>query len=94
MKVVGCEANLVDFAFLFESSGIKKVLEDSFIVASFQIFTEAPAMLPQSCTANFCVLRTTKSIDALMHGDVAFMDLANKLNGLCGILCEILGDKG
>jgi hypothetical protein len=65
------------------------MLKDSLIVASIKIRTVAPTVLLHILLPNLCVFRTTESINALDHGDIAIMDPAHKLDGHCCIVCEV-----
>jgi hypothetical protein len=93
MQIVGRKANLVDFALFLESSGVKEVLKDTFIVASFQILTETPTILLQTGTWDFGIFCTAESIDTLVHRDIVFVNLAHKFNGHSSVFCQILRNK-
>jgi hypothetical protein len=48
MKVVGCEANLVDFAALLEGPCVQKTLKDALVVTSLEILSKSPAVIVQT----------------------------------------------
>lgn len=93
MKIARSKANLVDFTMLLERATVKKVLEDSLIITPVQIFTEPPTIFLHASLLDLCTTGTTKSIDALVHGDIVIMHTADELDGHSSIFSKVLGNE-
>jgi hypothetical protein len=69
------------------------VLEDSFVVASFQVFAVTPSVLFQSRALDFGAACATEGVNALVHSHIVLVYLADKFDGHGGILGKVLRNE-